>query len=160
MTIIYLAAKKITFDGVIIEFKEEREVIRSKLGKGYTEDNQVIQIGESDTDLIYQRRDIFKNLNLTDNFFFLGYDRNDLLNEVEVHDCDTIKVNDFAFGFDDELDYVASELAKYSSVRKNGDGEYFFKDIKVSIMDKNKMGGKGSTLGYFYCAEDVSHVEN
>jgi hypothetical protein len=82
-----------------------------------------------------------------------------LLSEIEVHNCDVLKVNDFVFDFNDELDYVASELAKYSSVTKKGDGEYFFKDIKISIMDKSKMGDEGNTLGYFYCADDVTHLE-
>ena len=159
MIIFYLPPKKIFIDGVIIEFNEERKSIRSKLGTDYTEDNQVIQIGNSATDLTYQRRDIFKNLNSTENFFFLGYDENDLLSEVEVHYCDEIKVNDFVFGFNDELDFVASGLNNYSSTKKSGEGEYFFKEIKVSIMDKSQMGGEGSTLGYFYCAEDVTHLE-
>lgn len=159
MIIFYLPPKKISIDGIVIEFNEKRDLIRRKLGANYTEDNQVMQLGDSPMDAIYQRRDIFKNINSTENFFFLGYDKDDLLSEVEIHNCEKIIVNDFVFGFNDELDYVASELAKYSSVRKNGEGEYFFKDIKVSIMDKSQMGEEGSTLGYFYCAEDVTHLE-
>lgn len=160
MTIVYLTPKLISIGKVTIEFNENREKIREKLGNDYIEDNQVIPIGELETDTIYQRRDIFNNLNSTDSYFFLNYDINDSLSEIEVHKCDLIIVNDFSFGFNDELDHIVSGLAKYSSIIKKGEGEFFLSDIKVSIIDKNKMGGEGSTLGYFYCAEDVSHLEN
>lgn len=159
MTIIYSVPKVISIDGIVINFNEERETIRRKLGNDYREDNQVIALGEDNSDVIYQRRDIFKSLNFTGYYFFLIYNKKDLLNELEVHNCSMLQVNDFKFGFNDELNYVASELAKYSSVRKIDEGEYFFKEIKVSIMDKNKMGGEGSSLGYFYCSEDVSHLD-
>ena len=76
-----------------------------------------------------------------------------------MHDCDVIKVNDFTCGFNDELDYIASELAGHSQVQKNGEGEFFFPEIKVSIMDKSQVGEEGSTLGYFYCADDVRQLE-
>lgn len=118
-----------------------------------------MQISDSPTDLIYQRRDIYKNVNSTENIFFLSYDENDLLNEIEVHNCDKIKVNDFVFDFNDELDFIASGLNNYSLETRKGEGEYFFKDIKVTIMNKNQMGAEGGTLGYFYCAEDVTHLE-
>jgi hypothetical protein len=160
MEIFYLPPNRIVIDGTVMEFNEERELIRSKLEANYIEDNQVMQIGDSLTDLIYQRRDIFKNINSTDNYFFLGYDENDLLIEVEVHNCDKIKVIDFVFDFNDELDIIASGLSKYSFATQKSEGEYFFNDIKVSIINKSQMGAEGSTLGYFYCAKDVTHLED
>jgi hypothetical protein len=157
MIIEYLVPDKIAIDTIFIEFNEDRNSIRSKIGEDFKEDNQVIQFGENEP--IIQRRDIYQNIYSSDNFFFLGYDSNDLLSEVEIHHCSKIKVLDVLFGFEDEVDSVVSRLEKHSSVTEKGEGEYFFKDLKIVIMDAQSMGGEGSSLGYFYCATDVSHLE-
>ncbi len=141
-------------------FKEKRELIRAKLKKIYKEDNQIIPISESEMDTIYLRRDIYSDKNTSSYFFFLGYNNEDSLSDLEVHNCERIMVNNFSFGFSDNLDYIASELARYSSVNKKAKGEYFFKEIKVSILDEMQMGGEGSSLAYFYCAENVNHLED
>jgi hypothetical protein len=158
MTIIYLPMNTISIDGFSIMFKEKRELVRAKLGKEYAEDNQIISISESQQDEIHIRRDIFTDSKSNKYFFFLGYDKEDLLSDMEVHRCEKIIVNEFAFGFDDDLDFIASKLASYSSVKKRGKGEYFFEDIRVSILDESQMGGEGDSLAYFYCAENVTHL--
>ena len=67
---------------------------------------------------------------------------------------------DFVFDFDDELDFIAIELSKYSPISMKRDGEYFFKGLHISIIDERHMGGEElSTISYFYCASDVSHLE-
>lgn len=159
MNINYLPPKTILINGIVIEFNEARNLIRKKLGEKYLEDNQVIQLGESPEDIIYQRRDIYESLSSVEDYFFLGYNKNDLLSEVEVHCCEKIMVNDFSFDFNDELTSITAGLNEYSSEKRLAGNEYFFKEIKVVVMDKNQMGGEGSTLGYFYCAEDVTHLE-
>lgn len=156
MIISYLPPKKIHFGRAILEFDEKRELVRDTLGMNYTENNEVMRVGDVK---IYQRRDVYKNLYSAHNFFFLGYDQSDLLSEIEVHDCAKIKVNGIEFGFDDDLGSIAFQLSHYFSISRQSEGEYFFKEIGVVIMDKNRMGGKGSSLGYFYCALDVTHLE-
>lgn len=160
MILHYLLKNKILIDDVALEFNEARESVRMKLAGSYKADNQIMQIGSSDKQSMYQRRDIYQNLNSTENFFFLSYDKNDLLSELEVHQCDKIKVLDALFDFNDELDSIALELCRYSPINNQSEGEYFFKDLKIVIMDKTQMGGEGSTLGYFYCAADVTHLED
>lgn len=160
MNLIYLPPNKIIIDGITIEFGEYRASIRKSLGSQYISENQTIKIGEATSDVICQRRDIYRLFNSVECLFFLGYDSNDLLSEIEIHNCESIKVNDFIFRFSDDLDDIALGLKKYSSVRKEGEGEYFFKEIKFSIINKKHMGGEGVTLGYFYCADDVAHLEN
>jgi hypothetical protein len=152
-------ADKILINDVIIKFDEGRELVRQELNVECTEVNEVIKVGNSETDWIYQRRDVYKNVNHSENFFFLNYDQSDLLLEIEIHNCNAIIVNDFSFDFETELDFIASGLSAYSAVTQKGDGEYFFSDIKVSVLDKNQMGDDGTTLGYFYCAKDASHLE-
>ncbi len=159
MILQYLPTDKIIIDGVLLEFYEDRDSIRPKIAASYKEDNQIIQFGDSDVESILQRRDIYQNINSSENFFFLGYDENDLLHEVEIHQWDKIKVFDVLFGFADELAFVAFDFSRYSPVSKKSEGEYFFKELKIVIMDQERMGGEGDSLGYFYCASDVKHLE-
>lgn len=159
MIIHYLPSEAIIIDGVMIKFNESRESVRSKLLGTYKEENQTIQMGASTIEVLHQRRDIYKNFNNTINFFFLGYDEHDFLNEIEVHQCDKITVLDISIYFNDDLNHIALQLETKSPISRKGEGEYFFKDLKISIMDKSQMGGEGNSLGYFYCASDVSHLE-
>jgi hypothetical protein len=155
----YLPTKEFIIDNVPLQFGAHRELVRAKLGGGHKEQNQIIPLSESVKPLV-QRRDIYDNLNSKGDYFFLNYDENDLLNELEVHRCEKIQVFDFLFDFDDDLDLIALELSKYSPISKRGDGEYFFKDLCISIIDEMHMGGEDkSTISYFYCASDVSHLE-
>ena len=160
MILDYLPLNNILIDGVSIKFHEHRKIVRDKLGSNCIEDNQTIQVGNSTEDLINVRRDIYKIINNKDCFFILNFDEMELLNEIEVHHCNKIRVNNFEFSFNDELDYIVSGLSKFSYAKALGEGECFFKEIKVSIVNKRQMGGNENTLGYFYFAEDVSHLES
>jgi hypothetical protein len=155
MVLSYFPTSKISIDDVVLGFNESRKSIRKKLTGGYKEDNQIIEMGSS---TIYQRRDIYQNYNSTASFFFLGYDEGDLLIEVEVHWCNEIKVFDATFSFNDNLESIALKLNGYSPISSQSEGEYFFEELKIVIMDAEKMGGEGDALGYFYCASDVSHL--
>jgi hypothetical protein len=162
MTFSYFPPAELLIDKVAIKFSEKRESVRDKVSMEYKEDNQVIEVEESESEpkVIYQRRDIYGNVGLDKTFFFLGYDENDLLNEVEIHLCDKIKVNDFTFRFNDRLNDVVAGLGKYSEPIQRSEGEYFFKEIKISIMDNSQLGASDdNNLGYFYCADNVVHLE-
>jgi hypothetical protein len=155
----YVPTCQVIIDGIVLQFGESRELIRRRLGGTYSEDNLIIHLGGSETDVIHQRRDIYVNLNLSENHFFLGYNNNDLLSEVELHFCDKIKVLHTQFGFEDDLNVIAPELSAYSPIVSQKEGEYFFKELQLVVSDKIQMGGEGHTLGYFYCASDVKHLE-
>jgi hypothetical protein len=157
MILKYFPTNKILFDDIALEFNEKRSSVRAKLGISYEEDNQVVPLGDN-TDPIIMRRDIYKGATLAELFFFLDYDKDDLLSEVEVHRCERIDVLSISFNFDDELDVVALALSKYSEISILSEGEIFFKDLKMVICDQRKMGGEGDTIGYFYCAFDVTHI--
>lgn len=158
MILEYFPTTKVAIDDVIIEFNESRQSVRNKL-PGYSESNQTVEMGEG-IEPICQRRDIYQNFNAKDNFFFLGYDQDDLLQEIEVHQCNQIKVLNVVFDFNLAIDVIASLLGKMAPVTAKSEGEYFFRDLKISLLDKRQMGGEDdSTLGYFYCAADVAHLE-
>lgn len=158
MTVHYLPINKIIIDDVSLEFGESRSSVRQKLKYDHTEQNQVFNF-DSSRETIYQRRDIYDIFDGSENFFFMGYDKNDFLCDIEVHRCDKIKVLSSVFDFNTELDNIASQLERYSPSIKQDKGEYFFKELKLVIVDKMEMGDEGTTLGYFYCASDISHLE-
>jgi hypothetical protein len=142
-------------------FNESRKSIRSKGMVIEKVDDQVIVLDKNDpSKTIYQRRDIYKNINMSTNFFFFGYDKEDLLQELEIHLFDQIKIFDIVFSFDTSIDFIAKKLERYSSDIVEKSGEYLFKDIKLLIQNKNAMGGEGNTLGYLYWSSDISHLDN
>lgn len=108
---------------------------------------------------IYVRRDIYEGAGSDETFFKLSYDGDDLLSEVEVHNCERIEVMGVSFGFNDDLEAIAFALSDIAELTILSDGEYFFKELKLTISSKWKMGSGGNTLGYFYCGADVSHLE-
>jgi hypothetical protein len=159
MILRYLPTTEIYINNVSLRFGDQRESVRTKLGGRHEESNKIIPLGEL-AEPIVQRRDIYDSLNSSEEFFFLDYDKNDLLAELEVHRCEKIQIFDLIFDFASEIDWVAKELSKYSSIDKKGDGEYFLKELHISIIDERQMGGEDkSTISYFYCAADVSHLE-
>lgn len=158
MILVYFPTTKVAIDDAIIEFNESRQAVRHKL-PGYGESNQTLEMGEG-IEPIRQRRDIYQDFNANDNFFVLGYDQDDLLQEIEVHQCSQIKILDVIFDFNSAIDVIASLLSEIAPVTVKVEGEYFFRDLKISLLDKRQMGGEDdSTLGYFYCAADVAHLE-
>ncbi len=71
------------------------------------------------------RRDICQNDSVPESLFFLNYSRDDLLNELEVHSCETIEVLEVSFGFYDNLDSVALALSEHSEITILSEGEIF-----------------------------------
>jgi len=155
----YLPQGIVTIDGVSFKFGDTRELIREKLSELHKEDDKGVSFDDSDTGKkLFQRRDVYQDHKPEMSLFFLGYNKLDLLTEIEIHQCDQIKVINSSFSFDQDLDSIAVDLNNYSIGVKKGKGEYFFKDLGIVILDKEEMGGDGNTLGYFYCSSDVSHL--
>lgn len=159
MKVIYIPNEKILIDDITIMFGETRQSIRDKLQAKYKVDDQIIDLNDPDEDLIYQRRDIYENIHGTVNFFFLSYTQNDHLNEIEVHYCEYVTISGIEFSFNDNLNDIVEQLATQSNMVKKDQGDYFFPSLKLSLWDKQRVGGEGETLGYVYFASDVSHLE-
>jgi hypothetical protein len=157
MILNYVPKEKITINDAVLNFFEHRDFIRAKLPKTYKEDNQLVEFGQQ-YESILVRRDIYQGRDTSDYLFFLDYDKDDLFAEIEVIKCEKIVVLDISFDFNDELDEIALKFEKYSDLTILSDGEYFFKDLRIVLSNKWKRGGEGSTIGYFYCAHDISHI--
>jgi hypothetical protein len=153
----------VVFDEIILKFYERRVVVRERLGMPFKEDNSIIET--TGFDPIIARRDVYKEKG--DHpygdyayFFILDYDNDDLLGEIGIFECDRIYVEDTNFSFEDDLDAIAFLLSETSEISILSDGEYFFKTLRLVISSKWRGGGEenDNTLGYFYCAADVSHL--
>lgn len=155
----YISKEKIFVNDTQIGFGEKRDEIRSKIGGQFEEHNEIIDLSTSISSLIViERRDIYKNYNHTSNLFILKYNEEDFLIEIEVHNCAEITVIEKVFTFKDNLDTIRDALSSYSSKILQNQGDYLFEDLGIVIMDKKRMGSKGISLGYFYCAMDLSHL--
>ncbi|KAA2242768.1 hypothetical protein F0L74_09580 [Chitinophaga agrisoli] len=155
----YLSTKEFVLDNIQLQFGASRESVRAQLGRTYEEQNRVIPLGGTEPPIIV-RNDIYDDSESTGDFFSLNYDKDDLLMELEIHHCDGIQIFEFSFDFNDEMETIATGLSKYAPITRNEDGEWFFKDLHISMTDEMHMGGEeSSTMGYFYYALNVSHLE-
>jgi hypothetical protein len=171
LTLKYIPDVGISINGVELPWGIERELARRLLNDTYKSDDQVIDLSaehDGNNDYIFhQKRDIYENYSVTsdkkpweiDNLFFLGYDKNNLLSEVDVHAGLEIVVIDSTISFEQRLSEVVQYLQNISpEAIRSGDGEYFFKELKLTVSDERAMGGEGDNLGYFYCAANIDHL--
>jgi hypothetical protein len=117
--------------------------------------------------IFHQKRDIYQNYLVTrerkpweiDNLFFLGYDKNNLLSEVDVHAGLQIIVLDATITFEQNLSDILEKLRNISpEIMQSGDGEFLFKELNLIVSYEWAIGGEGDNLGYFYCAANVDHL--
>ncbi|MEC3907833.1 hypothetical protein VOI54_12460 [Tamlana sp. 2201CG12-4] len=154
----YYPDKGIKIDGLTLNWKENRTDNRKKLKNSHTAKDKTFDIGDGKT-LIISRKDIYKNYNSKENYFFLKYDENDKLQELEVHIGATIKIIDFTIGFDQPLSNFIDELKDHKiEVTEMDRGNYLIPDYKMTMADDEHMGGNGFGLSYFYATDDISHL--
>ena len=159
----YHLDRGISINDTPINWGMNRLNVRQQLGGIYKESDSVIDMSKynngSNEDDIIQRRDIYKNYQGQDNFFFLNYDNKDLLIEVEI--CHGLDLQIQKVKLDFEMDfYEAVGLLKNISTdyQQTLDGEYLFKDLKLTIANSEARGGDGNLLAYFYCTKNIDHL--
>ena len=158
ITITYQPDKGVYIGDTLLLWGNDRQQVRTLLNDNYEIGDNVIDLGDPNQNII-QRRDIYKNYQEQDNFFFLNYDDNEQLTEVEVHHGINIEVAGITIDFSMDIVKAADLLGSISADNKRlSDGEYFFKDLKLTIACDDTMGGDGNELSYFYCSKDVSHL--
>jgi hypothetical protein len=157
ITLTYQPNKSVSLGGTLLLWGSDRQQVRRLLNGKY-------EIGDNNdlvdpTQNIILHRDIYKNYQGQDNSFFLNFDKNEQLTEVEVHYGLNIKVADIVIHFSMDIKKAADLLYGISSdTVRLSNGEYFFKDLKLTIASSDTMGGDGNELSYFYCSKDVSHL--
>ena len=155
----------ILLDKIKLDWGITRQKSRQLIDHDFKEDDRTFDFnskGETDPNkIVHQKRDIYTNLYKGDNLFFLNYDRDNLLCELEVHHGFDILTNNIEFTFNDTLDKIARLLNAISkNIIQNEDGELLLPDLKMSISNSEFMGGEGNTVSYFYCAANIEHWGN
>ena len=163
ITLTYEPDKSICLDKLVLLWGADRNEIRQLLNDNFEISDNVIDLAKHDngdtSQNIIQRRDIYRNFQGQDNLFFLNFDNEDKLRDIEIHYGLDIYINGKVINFSMDIEKVAELLDNISVDKKLlSDGEYFFKDLKVTIANSDAMGGDGKELSYFYCSKDVTHL--
>jgi hypothetical protein len=158
ITLTYQPGKGVFIDDTLLLWGSDRQLARTLLNGKYEAGDHVIDLGEPNQNLI-QHRDIYKNYQRQDNLFFINYDENEQLTEVEVHHGLIIRVGAIILNFSMDFEEATKLLEGISGDNMRlADGTYFFNDLKLTIASSQTMGGDGNQLSYFYCSKDVSHL--
>jgi hypothetical protein len=158
-TLTYLPNEGVQINSVELKWSTDRELVRQKLPYEYEEKDSVMDMSQYGGNVIVQKRDVYKNINGAENFFFLNYDGENRLSEVELHHGFEICISQTRLTFDMLIDDVVERLSSLSHmVVQLAEGEYFYKELKLTIASADAMGGDGEELSYFYCAKNVDHL--
>jgi hypothetical protein len=158
ITLTYHPDKGILIGDRLLLWNTDREQARTLLNGEFEIEDNVFDLGDTFQNIV-QQRDIYKNYQGENNFFFLNFDENEQLTEVEVHHGLQINVSGVIIDFSMDIEKAANLLERIAGdIKQLSGGEYFFKDLKLTIASNNAMGGEGNELAYFYCSKDVSHL--
>ena len=132
----------------------------------HRDDDRIIEMAEffgGDTSHnIEQRRDIYEDINNEKNYFFLSYDKDDKLSELEIHWGIEISVKKIELIFQKD---TSKYLNEFNQIGENylevEEGNYLFENLKMLIANSESMGGEGNEFSYFYSANNIEHlIEN
>jgi hypothetical protein len=162
MTLEYRPISGLTINGKELNWGDDRQTTRKKLGIKYTEDDRVIDLaslsGVDPSQNIDVKRDIYGAMeNLF--FFHLNYDIAQKLESVEIHKCEAIQVENMVLQFGLDIDDIQKELLKLDP--KGGvieSGEFVFPQLKVAIASSEVREDSGSGFSYFYAANSIEHL--
>ncbi|MGE7775622.1 hypothetical protein ACQKLP_12910 [Chitinophaga sp. NPDC101104] len=151
----YFPGEKIVLNGIPINFGTERASVREMIGERFTANDLEFEFEDI---TIVQRRDIYRDINGTTNYFFTGYNANDELESLELHQCETVAVSGVRFTFNDLFDEVSNKLLTIDASRVTDHEETIFPALKLIIKSDRQVGGEADVLGYLYCA--IDHISN
>jgi len=165
ITLTYQSDKSVSFGDTVLLWDTDRQRVRKLLNDKFEIADNVVDLSQyNNGDIsknIIQRRDIYENYKGQENFFFLNFDTNDKLTEIELHHGFNINIEGVDIDFSMDVEKVADLLTSISNDKKQlSDGEYFFEKLKLTIASSEAMGGEGNQLSYFYCSKDVTHLLN
>ena len=147
----------------IFNWSEERESVRHKLKNLHKENDRVIEMsqffdGDTSHD-IDQKRDVYRDINGTKNYFFLSYDKNNLLNELEVHWGIKVSIDNIELEFEKDINIYLNQLTSRGyDFKEIEQGNYLFEKLKITIADSESIGGEGNGLSYLYSGHNIEHL--
>ncbi|WP_343533944.1 hypothetical protein [Pedobacter sp.] len=164
MTIDYSPKSGFSIDKISIKWSESREVVREKLNQKHKEDDKIIELAQFfDGDKSYdinQLRDIYESSNLSKSYFFLNYDKNGGLSELEIHGGAKIMLHGIILEFEMPIEIVLDKLSVFNEAYEANAGNYLFPNLNISISTDEAMGGEGKRLSYFYAAKDIQDLKD
>jgi hypothetical protein len=162
MTLEYRPATGLTINGKELNWGDDRQAARKKIGIKYSEDDRVIDLASlsdgNPSRNIDVKRDIYGNME-NPFFFHLNYDSEQKLESIEIHKCESIRIENKELRFGLDIDDIHKELLTLDP--KGGEidsGEYLFPQIKLAVASSEVMGGDGSSFSYFYAANSIEHL--
>ena len=163
MDIEYLPNKGFIINSVKIEWNEEQNSIREKIGNKHKEDNKTIDVAQffdgDESMNIHRKRDVYKNLNSKNGMLFLNYDKDGKLRELEAHSDFNILIDNIRLDFGNEiLDFINQFQKNGIECLETEKGNYVLPKLKITIANSESMGGDGAGLSYFYATSDISHL--
>jgi hypothetical protein len=159
VTLEYTPDVGIKINFLTINWITHLENVRKLLNIPFEEMDSVIDLGENQK--VESKRDIYQNVNGGENYFFLNYNAENLLTEIEVHWGVTLYVKEVLLNFKNHIQDNVNTLKKLTDNYKEIElGNYLFSDLKLSISDSEYCGGDGHELRYFYASVDITHLDD
>ncbi|WP_298427807.1 hypothetical protein [uncultured Kordia sp.] len=166
MTLEILPNKGFKLNSDIFNWSEEREFVRQKLKNRHKDDDELIEMSQflnGDTSrYIDQKRDIYQDINGMKNYFFLSYNKDNLLRELEVHWGIKIWIEVIEMEFEKDINTYLNLLNSNGfDFKEIEQGNYLFEKLKITIADSESIGGEGNGLSYLYSGQSIGHlIEN
>lgn len=160
MRIEYIPNNGFEIDTEKFSWNEGRASVRNKLQNQHKGGDIMIEMsdffGGDKSHNIKQRRDVYRDINSQKNYFFVNYDKDDNLSELEIHWGVEIVVKGIQLKFEKDINIFLQEFEKIGErYTKIDDGNYLFGNLKMTIANSESMGGEGNELSYFYVAKDI-----
>lgn len=150
-------------ENIFLHWNIDRNLTRALFNHKFEASDNILDLsaynnGDSSQNII-QRRDIYESYQNQNNLFFLNFDKSDHLTEIEIHYGFNINIENIIIDFSMDIELIVNLLSNISSNKiELSAEEYFFKDLKLIIASGNAMGGNDKNLSYFYCGNDLSHL--
>ena len=156
MEIKYIPNLGIEIDSEKIFWEDNRKEIRLKLRNLHKENDFEMDNSESfggdNSFNIVQKRDIYENIKNEENLFFLNYNNENELTEIEFHIGIKLNIGNETIEIGEEMISVLEKL-NYSNIGDE-DGNFFLEELKLNISNDEFVGGDGSGLSYIYISKD------
>ncbi len=163
MKIEYLPNLGFSFNSKNIEWGNDRDSVRKKLGNKYKVDDRIIDLSDiydgDESKNINQKRDLYSFGIFKKGKMVLNYDENNKINEIEIHSGIDISINSINLKFGINISNFINEFKKNKiEFLETEKGNYLFPKLKMVIANSESLGGNGNSLDYFYASSDISHL--
>ena len=160
MEIKYIPNLGIEINSEKIFWYDSRHHIRLKFKNSHTVDdfemdNSALFNGDHSYNIV-QKRDVYENFENGTNLFFMNYNEEDALIEIEFHTGITLQIENQKIEIGEEMNSVLQKFnSQYIEIEE---GNFYCRELKLNIADDIFMGGDGKGLSYIYIAKNELEV--